>query len=779
MAENETIVSLKIEPDTSSVKSAINSINKMIQSSLKTSVDLTFNIKGEKQVKALKERLKTEIKIPVGIKETANQIEKIRERLSKEIKIPVTPVKGGGGIGNAVPKSTPAPIVPKITGVQAFLGQMKELGQQAATFISAGILIGIVKGVTQGIIEVGSKFENLKMMISNALGGVEEGNMAMEMLKSLASETSQNIEDVAGGFNKLINRGIKPAKKEIIQMTDVAKSQGKDLDQYIEAILDAMTGENERLKEFGVKTKDAGDSVIFTFKGISTEVKKSEQDIYNYLVALGKVPGVVGMSAKAAGTFDGRMQSIKSSIDSIKIEIFQEMKEALEPILEVLEGVVTKIKEWVEVHPKLATAITVITLGIVGLIGVVLILIPILSTLSVVVNSITWPLLLVVAVIAAVVVQIGILIWVLQDLWNGLTKGESYIFAIIDGFLEWLGIGITVQDMIDGINQAFNMVADVVMNYVVPVIVEQWNFLVEIISAYISGLVDKIAIWIEIIVSIFTGNIPRAAQGFEMLKQNAIAIFEQMVSAAANAAAKIIAVFANAVDKAKGMIEGLGPVGKFFAGKLGKVSSGAKSVAGKLGRAGSEFSARAGERKQKIHEYTGQGKSSGKRFKMPGSKKNKSTAGMFDKMTVGGKAPTGGNNKNKKGGGKSGGGKKGGSAGSNKNQESIQEQKAIVTAIEGLQEVLKKTGYSITSEIRRADLFEAKRQALLASQRQTGVNDLWNTIKEKFVKKDETKSTPQKIELFLSNGSKASSFGITKNTSLGDFFKIINSRNGG
>ncbi len=76
-------------------------------------------------------------------------------------------------------------------------------------------------------------------------------------------------------------------------------------------------------------------------------------------------------------------------------------------------------------------------------------------------------------------------------------------------------------------------------------------------------------------------------------------------------------------------------------------------------------------------------------------------------------------------------------------------------------------------------MFEAKRQALLASQRQTGVKELWSNIKERFFKKEETKQSTQKIELFLSDGSKASSFGITKNTSLGDFFKIINSRNGG
>ena len=819
MSEFQTTVQLKVEPNLSSVKSTIISINKMIQSSLKTSVDLTFNIKGEKQVKALKERLKREIKVPIEIKEATSQIaamrkkigqtvnvkvgvktdkiDKVRERLAKEIKVPITPVKsGGGGLEGAIPKATPAPVKPQITGVQGFLGQMNGLAQQVGSLISGAVLVGFAKGVTKGIIEVGSRFESLKTMISNALGGVEEGEAAMEMIKQIARETYQSIEDVGGSFNKLINRGLKPTKQEIIQLTDFAKSQGKELDQLAEAVLDAMTGENERLKEFGVKAKDAGDKVILTFKGISTAVNKNEQDIYNYLVALGKVPGVAGMSAKAAETFDGKMKSIKGSIDSIKIEIFNQMKGALEPLLKILENIVGKIQKWVEVHPKLATAIAAITVGIIGLIGVILILIPILSTLSVVINSITWPLLLVVAAIILVVIQIGILIWVFQDLWNGLTQGESYIFAIIDGFLEWLGIGISVQDMIDGITAAFNVVADVVMNYVVPVIMAEWDFLVQTIGALVEGLVDTIAIVIDIIVALFTGDIPKAARGFEMLKQNAIAVFEQMVAAAASAASRIISVFADAVAKVKSMVSELPLIGGLAGGALGKFESGLRSTSRSLAATATNNKNSAARRKEQVHSYTGQGNTGRKRMGAPGSKKKGGgSTNPYGKMPGGAGGGSGGGSgakKGKKGGKGGGGGKKGknkgrggggggkkDSSGKNRNQETIQEQKAVVTAIEGLQEILKKTGYSITSEIKRANLFEAKRQALLASQRQTGVKELWSNIKEIFFKKEETKQSTQKIELFLSDGSKASSFGITKNTSLGDFFKIINSRNGG
>ena len=66
MAENETLVSLKIETNLSDLKRTLQQINNTIKSSLKAQVDLTFNIRGEKRIEALKQRISKEIKIPVS-----------------------------------------------------------------------------------------------------------------------------------------------------------------------------------------------------------------------------------------------------------------------------------------------------------------------------------------------------------------------------------------------------------------------------------------------------------------------------------------------------------------------------------------------------------------------------------------------------------------------------------------------------------------------------------------------------------------------------------------
>ena len=754
MAEaNETLVSLKIEADMASLKKALQSINAMIKSALKAQIDLTFNVRGEKQIEAMKQRISKEIKIPVSFQNNA--------------KTAPTPT----------PKNPVSQPSVEVGGLKGVFNEMKDVEGQLSSVVSGAVLIGFTKGIANGIAETGMQFENLKTTLSNALGGAAEGAAAMQIIRETANEVKLSIDEVGNGFNKLIKRGLKPTKEEFIQLTDVAKSQGKEVDQYVEAVLDAMTGENERLKEFGVKAKDAGDKVIFTFKGVSTEVKKNEQDIYNYLVALGKVPGVAGMSAKAADTFSGKLANIQSKIDGIKIAIFERIGEALKPILDVVANVLEGFQKWAEKNPELASGLTLIIMAITGLTGAFLVLTPIIAG----VMALGAPFLL---TIGAIALTIGALVFVLWDLWNGLMTGESYIFAIIDGFLEWIGVGITVQEIINAISEGFQMMVAFVVDYVVPAILESWQFLVDALMILWDSFTDFISSIIDIIVGLFTNNIPLAAQGFINLKDIVLNIFDSIVAAAATAVSRILSMFADAVNKIGDMVSGIPLIGGAIGGVVKAGGNAIKGLSDKAAGVANDRRSSVQTRKNEMSANSTKNNTGKKRFKMPGGDKNKGNkTDPYGKMKGGAGGGSSGGGKGKKGGKGGGGGKgkgkgnKGGDgSGSSKNKENIEEQKAIVSAIEGLQEVLKKTGYSIVNEIKRADLFEAKRKALLDSQRKEGAAELFKHIKEKFLGGN-TKEVNNKVEIVL-NGSKTS-HGINENTRLKDIFKIHYSRSGG
>lgn len=111
----------------------------------------------------------------------------------------------------------------------------------------------------------------------------------MKMLQQLAADTPSSLQEWTEAYIKLVNRGVKPTSQELVNMGDLAASQGKSIDQLIEAILDAMTGENERLKEFGIKASKSGETTKFSFRGVTTEVRNSEDAIKDYLLSLGRV----------------------------------------------------------------------------------------------------------------------------------------------------------------------------------------------------------------------------------------------------------------------------------------------------------------------------------------------------------------------------------------------------------------------------------------------------------------------------------------------------------
>ena len=66
------------------------------------------------------------------------------------------------------------------------------------------------------------------------------------------------------------------------------------MDQLVEGLLDAQTGEFERLKEFGIRASKEGDKVKFSFRGITTEVQFTDKAIKDYIISLGNLEGVQG-----------------------------------------------------------------------------------------------------------------------------------------------------------------------------------------------------------------------------------------------------------------------------------------------------------------------------------------------------------------------------------------------------------------------------------------------------------------------------------------------------
>nr|DAT63036.1 MAG TPA: tail tape measure [Caudoviricetes sp.] len=178
-------------------------------------------------------------------------------------------------------------------------------------------LAGYLKEIIANVYSTRKEFAKYEAVLRNTLQSQEKAAAAMKMLQRLAADTPGSLQEWTEAYIKLVNRGIKPTTAELTNIGDLAASQGKSVDQLIEAILDAMTGENERLKEFGIKASKNGNTVKYTFRGVTTEVQNTEEAIKSYLLSLGKLDGISGSMATQMKELEGMESNFKDTLDNL------------------------------------------------------------------------------------------------------------------------------------------------------------------------------------------------------------------------------------------------------------------------------------------------------------------------------------------------------------------------------------------------------------------------------------------------------------------------------
>ena len=213
------------------------------------------------------------------------------------------------------------------------------MAKTAAKGFIAVQLVRYLKDVGMKSYETRKEYARFEATLRNATGSSEEAAEAMKMLQQLAKDTPASVSEWTESYIKLVNRGIKPTTDELTAMGDIAMSQGKDIDQFIEALLDAMTGENERLKEFGITASKNGKTTAYTFRGVTTEVQNTDMAIKNYILSLGKLQGVQGSMATQMNELAGLESNLGDQMESI----YNKIGKKLEPAIKSFMGTLGKI----------------------------------------------------------------------------------------------------------------------------------------------------------------------------------------------------------------------------------------------------------------------------------------------------------------------------------------------------------------------------------------------------------------------------------------------------
>lgn len=210
------------------------------------------------------------------------------------------------------------------------------MGNMAATAVAS--LTGRLADVGVHALSTAANFERMKTALATTLGGTEAAAKAFEQLQGFAAATPYSLEEVTNGFLKLKARGLDGSDRALRAWGDTASAMGKSLDDMVEAVADATTGEFERLKEFGIRASSQGDKVALTFRGVTTTVAKEAKAIEAELMRLGEVNFAGGMEAQSR-TLGGMWSTMKDGFDQFIVTVMDSgITQALKSIMGDFSG---------------------------------------------------------------------------------------------------------------------------------------------------------------------------------------------------------------------------------------------------------------------------------------------------------------------------------------------------------------------------------------------------------------------------------------------------------
>ena len=676
----------------------------------------------------------------------------------------------------------------------AMAGLSRAMSGMGAIAIGKGLAGGTMNFI-KDLAEAGFEIEKTQLSLENLFGSAEMGKGVMQELMQLATKMPGSVLDLLPAYRQLVLLGLSPSKDEMYALGEVSTLTGKKITDTAMAIQMAGGGTYKRLRSMGIEVKKNGDQLTMTYMGVTKTIGTSKKAIYDYLVELGKMPGVQGAMAKQMDTLAGQTQNAADQFAILKYSLYLLLEKAFLPLLKWITKVVEKISDWVAENPKLAQALLVIFIvinfliaGILLALGAIILISMAMSawaTVSAVLSGALLPLIWEIALIGIVVLAVIAIFVLMYVYWDEICLWMS---------LAWYTVVEAFWDGVYGIEIAF---------------VELLNWVYDNLSPFAEFFLGLATF----ILSVFTMNIPGIVAAFAFMADGAaMAVMAlekfclQVASSIAGGFAKTFNYIATEGKKLKAsadkmgigwMIDGvMGVTGAVFLKGAGDSAQQASTswekqankvqsqidaeINSKKDRNNSMIEGFKKEQANKKAEINnkkqGARDSYDRKAEVKKNKKEQNKESFMDevkdlmnkRLGIDENGDPIGSDDNGHGGKKTGGGSKKAHSG-----KDTAIDKASITAINGIQKVLRDMGYSLESEIRRADLFKAQREALKAieAERQrknlSPIISLYNTITNR---PEKSSGSTQNVNININ------AHGVNKDTKLKDLLKMADKR---
>ncbi len=171
-------------------------------------------------------------------------------------------------VGRAMADIGRAAGVDRLTSSVANLGRrLGDVGTAARQVFAPMAAVGGLAAAfgARSLVKTNMDFEKYGSVLETVLKSSTKAKAAMAWVSDFAAKTPYEIGEVTGSFVKLTTYGIDPMKGSLMAAGNAAAAMGKPINMAVEALADAMTGENERLKEFGITTEKIGGKIKYNW----------------------------------------------------------------------------------------------------------------------------------------------------------------------------------------------------------------------------------------------------------------------------------------------------------------------------------------------------------------------------------------------------------------------------------------------------------------------------------------------------------------------------------
>ena len=119
-------------------------------------------------------------------------------------------------------------------------------------------------------------------------GSLADARAQFELLQQAARDTIQPFDALKAAALDLRRNGIEPTAAQLKTFSQIAYSSGQSLETVAGAFTGVIQGNYRGLKQLGITAKDTGETLVLTYKGVTTEIKKNTGALADYFAEIGR-----------------------------------------------------------------------------------------------------------------------------------------------------------------------------------------------------------------------------------------------------------------------------------------------------------------------------------------------------------------------------------------------------------------------------------------------------------------------------------------------------------